>query len=348
LQGSTVAEQASQYTNDQGGCLLAFRAHTNYRGGLSSLSSSVEVSMQRMSCSRVGAVVLVSIACAIVSSSAAASPGADALRRAFGQVFFDAKTGNPSACSQATARGRFALTEFARGEEHYLPSTTCQEAVAAFPNVEAETTCGLSATELAPAIRTAVLHINGRHAAVQLVEDAVCAGSEIPVTGSAALQQDPLMATTHWTLRHGRWLFDDQPTGTYSPAGRKAAALLRTALTGSTITETWAQLPPFPDIDGAAFCSNGSTQITLFSHVVPGGTWYVAGGYSILTDAPGPAFDPQGNPQGAVFIHTPVVIEWALTLASGTIDATQPPTSVPPLPSGHIPPLVFQPGDAHC
>lgn len=292
--------------------------------------------------SSVPVVVLVALSCALLSSSALASSGAVALRRAFGQVFLAAKTGNPSACSQATARGRISLTEFARGQEHYLPSTTCQEAIAGLPKVEAEKECGFTAAELAPAVRTAMIHVARNHATVQLTEDAVC-GSGTAITGSAALPMDPMMATTHWTLKRRRWLYDDEPTGTYSRQGRKAAAMLRAALTGSTITETIPNLPPYPAINGAAFCANGATQLTLFSNPVPnGGTWYVIAGYSMTTQTPGgPPFDAQGNPQGAVIIDPPPTsIEWGLTLTGGTIAATQPPADDIP--------LVFHPGDAHC
>lgn len=299
---------------------------------------------------------LVICACAAACSSALATPrSVSQLRRSFGRVFVAMRlSGNVSACSDATSQGQRWLIEYVRGQERYLPSTTCQEAVAGVPGLLSQPSdCYRPiAAQLMPFVRTAIIHVTGGRATVQLTNDTACEEghgeeSEHMVTGRSAVRLDTL-GTTHWIMRRKRWLFNDEPTGTYSAAGRKAAALLRTALTGSTITETYPENPPFPDITGAAFCANGSTQVTLFSHLVPGGTWYVAGGYSVLTRAPGPAFDAQGNPKGSVFVYTPASLEWAVTLAGGKITATQPPYPVALLPNVHLPSPVFTPGDAGC
>ena len=296
---------------------------------------------------RVATVVLVILTCATACSSASATPSARSqLRRAFGQVFVAAADGDVSTCSDATPRGRLWLTEIMLGQEQYLPSTSCQEAIGGIAARAKPTNCATPiAAQLKPFIQTAVIHVKGDRATVQLTDDVSCEEAhgeeqEHSITGRSAVMLDA-MSTTQWLRRHGRWLLNDAPTGTYSAEGRKSAAMLRAALSGGTISETVVGLAPNHNGNGAAFCANGSTHISFFDNYIPdGGKWYVAGGYSVVTHAPGPSFDAQGNPQGVVVVYTPTYIEWGLKLIGGTVIPSQPPSD--PFP------LLFQPGTAGC
>ena len=75
--------------------------------------------------------------------------------------------------------------------------------------------------------------------------------------------------------------------------------MLRTAVSGSTIREPGNLAP-----NVAAFCSNGTSQVTFFGTPIGSdGPWYVTGGYPSTTNTTqqdGPPFDAQGNPQGEV------------------------------------------------
>jgi hypothetical protein len=224
-----------------------------------------------------------------------------------------------------------ALLEILR--RYYLPTTTCSEAfaedaVATHPPA----LCLLPAptvSEFAPVIKRAVVHVRGNRGTVQLVDDFSCGESENQLlTGSAAVAHDP-MGTSHWVRRHGRWLFADRPTGTYSPEGRRAVAMLRAALTGRTVTVP-EQPVPEPLIVG--FCGNGSTQSTFLGQEGPdAGPWYVtSGGYYVntLSDLyrPQPPFDTQGNPQGEILLLQASIFSgevWNVKLVGGAPVVTE-------------------------
>lgn len=250
-----------------------------------------------------------------------------------------------SVCSQATTRGRYALIEIIRGQMYYLPSATCESAlVERGKSGEQCTDEGDYVPYVESAVRTARIQIKGRHATVQLVEDIACGngghGPASGVSGSEAEQADK-MGVTHWVERRGRWLFDDEPTGTYTPAGRKADALLRAALSGSKITESYEEKPGLVVTNGADFCANGTTNTILAGILIPKTTpWYVQAGYSIFTHTLVPPFDTQGNPVGAVYIYSPVSIEYGVQLVDDKI--------IPTPPSGPLGPLTYEPGTAGC
>jgi hypothetical protein len=247
-----------------------------------------------------------------------------------------------SVCSQATARGRWALIEIIRGQMGYLPSETCESAlVDRGKSFELCTGEGNYVPYVERALRTARLQIKGRHATVQLGEDIAC--TDGGAAGGSQGEQLDKMGLTHWVERRGRWLFDDEPTGTYTPAGRKADALLRAALSGSKITESYEQWPGHVVTDGADFCANGTTHTILISILIPEATpWYVQAGYSVFTHTLVPPFDTQGNPVGAVYVVSPVSIEYGVQLVDGKIIPT-PPTGTPSLG-----PLTYEPGTAGC
>jgi hypothetical protein len=224
-----------------------------------------------------------------------------------------------------------------RGQEHYLPSTTCEEA---FSDAQQEflaagsPECG-TAIALTTFIKSAIVRVKGKRATIQLVDDLYCYTIENIVSGAAAVRLDP-MGISHWIKRRGRWLFNNAPTGTYSPTGRKSAALLRSALSGGTITQSVPSLPN----SAASFCANGGSHFNFLGNFIPdGGPWYVAAGYSLTTNKSEPPFDTQGNPQGAVFVYQPVAAEWDVKLVGGTIVAS---TSMYPVQP------VFGPGTAGC
>jgi hypothetical protein len=278
-------------------------------------------------------------ACLIPGAPAlAASRSASQLRRAFAQTLLALRvTGNAAtACSSTTPEGRIALIEMLRGEELYLPSTTCPEAFAGRAPADVEWYCHSQAPiapELAPVIKQAVIHVRGNRGTVQLVYDFLCGDGETELTGSTAVAHDP-MGTSHWHRSHGRWLFDDQPTGTYSPAGRKAAAMLRAALSGRTVTED--EVDPRLRTETVPFCTNGTAQLVLGftngeSSISAPFFWYVPAGLTAAgsQDEPQqrePPFDAQGDPQGEVSIPTGFwEHEWDVKLVGGAPVVTAPP-----------------------
>jgi hypothetical protein len=253
------------------------------------------------------------------------SRSAAQLRHAFAQTFIALHgTGNlAAACSLTTSEGQIALIQILRGEEQYLPSTTCTEAFAGRAEaikkaqIEDTLTC-VASTPSVPAfegaIRKAVVHVRGNRGTVRLVDHfGICAPRQIGGVEETA----GLPVTSHWIRKRGRWLFDDQPTGTYSPAGRKAVAMLRAALGGSTITEPNPATPTEPSV--AAFCTNGSTNFTWVGTSVADGSWYVTGGYPFTAKEHGPPFDTQGNPQGVVSVDVPIHDEWGIKLVGGAV-----------------------------
>jgi hypothetical protein len=285
-------------------------------------------------------------ACIIPGAPAlAASRSASELRRAFAQTLLAVRvTGNAAACSSTTPEGRIALIEILVGEAQYLPSTTCSEAFAgrAAEEVQGSRECGLptpTVAEFRPVIRQAVIRVRGNGGTVQLTHDFLCEG-EGQLNGSPAVTDDR-MGTSHWQRSHGRWLFDDQPTGTYSAAGRKAVAMLRAALSGRTVTQE--EDPPLRSLT-VPFCTNGTAQ--LVSTLSNGETaistplfWYVAAGLTAAGQRE-PPFDAQGDPQGEVIL--PISFfenEWNVTLVGGTPVVTAPPDVALP---------VGNPGTAGC
>lgn len=248
----------------------------------------------------------------------AASGSVSQLRRAFSRTVLALRlTGNAAVCSQTTPSGQLALIQMLRGEEEYLPSTTCTQAFAA-PRLDYEPIgllCSAGAAAYFQAvIKKAVIHVKGNRATIQLISDFICQQEGV-LTGSSAVKGDPL-GTTHWLQQHGRWLFDDEPTGTYSPSGRKAAAMLRAALSGRKIT---VELPGFSL--SAPFCANGSSATTIQKsdgEISMGAPyfWHVAAGFSV-TSTHEPPFDAQGEPQGAVFVPAEAREEWNVKLIGG-------------------------------
>jgi hypothetical protein len=279
----------------------------------------------------------------------AASPSVPHLRAAFSRTFLALHvTGNAAVCSSASSEGRMALIQMVRGEELYLPSTTCKEAFAgrARPSGRGCSQLPPIASEFAPVIKQAIIHVRGNRGTVQLTDDFLCESEYQELTGSTAVARDP-MGTSHWLRVHGRWLFDDQPTGTYSPAGRKAVAVLRAALRGRTVTEEEA---PVIRTLTVPFCTNGTTQLVFrFSNgetsISPPLFWYVAAGLSVAggQDEPPqhePPFDAQGDPQGMVTVPpNSFGTEWDVKLVGGALVVTAPPdVSLP----------VSAPGTAGC
>lgn len=292
------------------------------------------------------AVLACGISLIVCGSAQATSRSTAQLRRAFAQTFLALRvTGNPAAaCSLTTPEGQIALIQLLHSEgqylynpSQYLPSMTCAETFAeAFAKraqakraqAEPEYRGGiciptLSALESRLAIRKAVVQVRGNRGTVRLVEDSICLNESIlgDATGPVAVANDPL-GTSHWIRKRGRWLFDDQPTGTYSPEGRKAVAMLRAALSGSRITEPNPATPMEPTI--SAFCANGSINVTWVGTLVPDGTWYVTGGDPFATKIvggyqPSPPFDAQGNPQGMIFLSGPINSGLDIKLVGGTL-----------------------------
>lgn len=282
--------------------------------------------MQATDCARaarrrisLGATLAIIAMCLVPSASALAAPRSTArLRQAFGQMVLALRaTGNTAMCSQTTPSGQLALIQMLRGEEEYLPSTTCTQAFAA-PRLDYQPIgllCSAGAAAYVQAvIKKAVIHVKGNRATIQLTSDFICQ-QEGGLTGSSAVKVDPL-ATTHWIQQHGRWLFDDEPTGTYSPSGRKAAAMLREALKGRKIT---VELPGFSL--SIPFCANGTSATTIQKSDGETVTaapylWHVAAGFSV-TSTHEPPFDAQSEPQGAVFVPAEARAEWNVKLVGG-------------------------------
>jgi hypothetical protein len=290
------------------------------------------------------------ISLVVCGSAVAAASSVSQLRRALARVDTTVHlernhlTSGSGVCSATTAQGQISLIEMMRGQDHYLPSTTCEQAVS---EAQQDFTAGGSHECLVgeyrdPFIKSAIVRIKGKRATVRLVEDFACPTGENLANGAAvvgpnlvrgagAVRADPI-GVSHWIKRRGRWFFNNEPTGTYSPAGMKAAAQLRAALSGGVITEASGTTGY-----AVAFCVNGSSNLDFFGHLVPGGPWYVAGGLSV-SYASEPPFDPLGNPQGAVFLYQPAVAEWDITLVGGRIVVA----------SASMVQPVFQPGAAGC
>ncbi len=301
--------------------------------------SIVQFSLRTLVC-RLSAVVVALALLLLLSPTLADANSISQLRSAFGKTFSSLRSARrPATCSLATAQGRISLIEMTRGQDHYLPSTTCEEAFSEAQKenlIEGSPKCG-TATELKTFIKSAIVRVKGKHATIQLAEDIYCYTIEKAVRGATAVQLDS-MGISHWIKRRGHWFFNDEPTGTYSPAGRKSAALLRSALSGSVIVIPQS-VPSLPG-SAASFCANGSSHFNWFGNYLPeGGPWYVAGGYSLTTNKPEAPTDAQGNPQGAVFVYQPVVAEWDVKLVGGTIVASSPMSPEQP---------VFQAGAAGC
>jgi hypothetical protein len=272
----------------------------------------------------------------------AASGSVSQLRRAFSQTVLALRvTGNAAVCSSTTREGRIALTEILQGEERYLPSTTCTEAFAGrVAAKQANPLYGCDSVE--PTISQAIIHVRGDRATIKLTYDSLCllgdVGTEY-LTGASAVAADPI-GTSHWMRKHGRWLFDNRPTGTYSRAGRKAVVMLRAALSARTVT--WPESFPGAGTVRLPLCTNGTTQ-PVFSHngetaVAPPVFWYVAAGLT-SSDQHEPPFDAQGDPQGAVFVPTFSAAEWDVKVVGGVPVATSPPNLALP---------VSTPGAAGC
>jgi hypothetical protein len=294
---------------------------------------------------RMGAVVVV-LALPLLAPTLTDASSVSQLRHAFDETFLSLRvTRTPGACSLATAQGRISMIEMMRGQEHYLPTTTCEEAFSEaqqeFLARDEQEACG-TAEAFKPFIKStilknAIVHVKGKRATIQLVEDLYCLPNGTFVRGAAAVRMDP-MGISRWVRRRGRWLFNNAPTGTYSPTGRKSVALLRSALSGGIITES---APPPYGNSAASFCANGSSHLSWLGQFTPnGGSWYVTAGYSVATHKLESPFDAQGNPQGAVFVYEPIAAEWDIKLVGGTIVASS--ATYPPEPT------VFQPGAAGC
>lgn len=288
----------------------------------------------------VGVATLTCALCLVLCGSAQGTTRTSSqLRRAFGEVMLALRvTGNPAACSLATAQGRTFLIQKLRGETRYLRSTTCHEAFA-----QDSTECGPSANGVAAFKRVighASVRISGNHATIQLVDDVNCDYTHP--------QADPL-AVSRWVKKRHRWLFNNEPTGTYSAAGRRSAALLRAALSGGSVNAIFTGLPT-PNEDDVSLCSSGTSQLHFAGNFIPsGGTWYVAGGFSgsRIGAPPGPPFDAQGNPQSELTVLTPMVLEWDLKLIGGAVDVSPPPIT-PADPTAFSGSVAFQPDSAGC
>jgi len=277
------------------------------------------------------------ISLAPCASALAESRPTSQVRSAFGQTFLSVRlSANSAACSDATSHGRVFLIEMMRGQEQYLPSTTCKEAFAHARHAllaEGSQECA-TVGELKNFIQSAIVRVKGKRATIRLVDDVYCYTATGILRGATAAHKDP-MGVSHWLKRRGRWLFANSPTGTYSPAGMKSAALLRAALSGGRLTQPW---PGLPD-SAVSFCTNGNSTFNYLGNFLPdSGPWYVAGGYSVLTHAAGSPFDAQGDPQGAVFVHKPQA-EWDIAFVGGKPVASSPAFPVPG---------VFEPGAAGC
>lgn len=246
----------------------------------------------------------------------------------------------PTVCSHATPQGQVTIIELIRGQLGYLPSMTCEDAVAERPEIVPSFACtsGDYAYEVEKLVKGARINKEGSRATIQLATN----GTVDECHGELANG-----AVSHWTEAHGQWLFNNKPTGTYSPEGKKAAALLRTALTGGTITETIALAGSGNLSEMVAFCANGSSKVTVSTGTVtgtePGSTWSVAGGYEVTTHKPGRPFNSQGDPEGVVIGSA---YEWGVMLVGDKIVLSQP--TAPPGGIQHTGTLTFQPGTAGC
>jgi hypothetical protein len=282
-------------------------------------------------------VVVCVVSLTACGSALAESRSISKLRLALGQTFLAVRaTYDPAVCSDATTQGRLSLIEMTRGQERYLPSTSCGEA---FTDAQHEFVAGGSqgcgtVAGLKTFIKGAIVRVKGKRATIQLVDDIYCYTAELIFSGATAVHKDP-MGVSHWIKRRGRWLFDNSPRGTYSPAGMRSAALLRAALSGGRLTQP---SPGLPD-SAVSFCATGASTMNYLGNFLPErGPWYVSGGYSLLTNTAGAPFDAQGDPQGAVFVYEPSA-EWDIALVGGKLVASSPAFPAP---------AVLEPGAAGC
>jgi hypothetical protein len=296
-----------------------------------------------------GLVAIVGLALVALAPSAALATRSPAsgLRHSLGQfVTALRETASPTVCSLATPAGQAALIEIVSDDSPSPPGTTCQDAFAGLgkklTGEGGQLSRGLT-TSVRGMISTASLRVKGNRATARLTRDSWVTGLDgSQVTGAAAVKLDPL-GVSHWIRnRQGRWMFNDQPTGSYSSAGLRAATLLSNALKGSTLRTT----PPLEVTFG--FCGNQATTHDIVAAVPPatmptdfpagqGGPWFVAGGYSTFANGHGEypqasggvgqqeaPFDAQGNPQGNLSISPPPFIaEWDIKLVGGKVIARE-------------------------
>jgi hypothetical protein len=295
-------------------------------------------------------VTMVGLAIVTLAPSAAlgARSPASGLRHSLGQLVTALRqTASPTACLSATPAGQAALMEIVSNDVPSPPGTTCQGAFAGLGKklFEEGGQRSRALTEIQDMVRTASLRVTGDRATARLTRDSWVTdlrGSQ--VTGAAAVKLDPL-GVSHWIRnREGRWIFNDQPTGSYSSTGLRAATLLSNALKGSTLRTR----PPLEVTFG--FCSDQATTHDTVAATPPqttpldfpagqGGPWFIAGGYSAITPGRGEypqavgvgglgqqeaPFDAQGNPQGSLWISPPPLIaQWDVKLIGGKVIARE-------------------------
>jgi len=275
---------------------------------------------------------------------------ASGLRHSLGQLVTGLReTANPTVCSLATPAGQTALIEIVSEDAPTPPGTTCQDAFAGLPKKLGEEGAQGSRAlliSIREMISTASLRVKGNRATARLTRDSWVTGiNGSQVTGAAAVKLDPL-GVSHWIRnRQGRWMFNDQPTGSYSSAGLRAATLISNALKGSTV-----RIPPPVEVT-YGLCANEATtndtirsvgSETISTDFPPGqgGSWFVAGGYSTIALGPPAeypvaggsvgigrqeaAFDAQGNPQGSLWLSPPpFVAELDVKLVGGRVIARE-------------------------
>ena len=261
------------------------------------------------------------------SAALATRSPASGLRYSLGQLVTALReTASPTVCSLATPAGQATLIEIVSEDAPTPPGTTCQDAFAGLPkklSEEGGQGSGFLRISIPDMIRTASLRINGNRATARLTRDDWVTGRNgTHVTGAAAVKLDPL-GLSHWIRnRQGRWMFNDQPTGPYSSAGRRAATLISNALKGSTL-----RIPPPVEVTYGLCHDQATTNDTITVGTTPtdyfpagqGGSWFVAGGYSTIAlggsfvgypqanglDPQEAPFDAQGNPQGSLWLSPP-------------------------------------------
>jgi hypothetical protein len=283
------------------------------------------------------------------SAALAARSPASGLRHSLGQLVTALReTASPTACSSATPAGQAALIEIVSNDFPSPPGTTCEDAFAGLDKKLTGEGGQLSrplTTSIRDMISTASLRVNGNRATARLTRDSWVTGLDgSQVTGVAAVRLDPL-GVSHWIRnRKGRWMFNDQPTGSYGSAGLRAATLISNALKGSTL-----RIPPPPVEITFGFCGSQATTNDTVTTMGPetqtydfpagrGGSWFVAGGYDTIASSgqgeypqaggglgqPEAPFDAQGNPQGSLWLSPPpFVAEFDVTLVGGKVTARE-------------------------
>jgi hypothetical protein len=281
------------------------------------------------------------------SAALATHSPASGLRHSLGQLVTALReTASPTVCSLATPAGQAALIEIVSDDSPSPPGTTCQDAFAGLDKKLTEEGGQLSRplkTSIRDMISTASLRVTANRASARLTRDSWVMGvNGSQVTGAAAVKLDPL-GLSHWIRnRQGRWLFNDQPTGSYSGAGLRAATLLSNALKGSTL-----RVPPPLEVT-FGFCSDQATTHDIVAAVPPhttptdfpvgqGGPWFVAGGYITIVNGHGEypqavgglgqqeaPFDAQDNPQGSLWISPPPFLaQYDIKLVGGKVIARE-------------------------